>query len=164
VKNKIMVLCVAAGLLLSVMNVAAESQDTYINESLQFYCSYYGAKAGISDSLLCALIEAESSGRMYDEDGEILRNKDNPSCYGVCQINEDVWGDSYTTEQLQVKKACEILSDALKVYPEMSYALDRYNGNPKAYKNYVNGKTSKYAKKILDRAYEIEDARGYHNI
>lgn len=115
----------------------AETKDTWIPQSQVNLCYQIGAEQGIQPELLMSIIEAESSGQMSARNG---------SCYGICQINGAVHGYGYTTEESQIRKACELL----KCYNcEVDEALARYNGqrHPK-YEGYV--------KKVLDRAHELE--------
>lgn len=139
---------------LSTLYVSAEdntSKDTYISDTQVYWCEYYGNEYGICPEVLESIIESESSGKMSARNG---------SCYGICQINGDVWGYDLTTEQEQIQFACELLVSHLEDIPDMAYALDCYNGNSHALENYENGVLSTYSKKVLNRSAELERVHG----
>ena len=52
--------------------------------------------------------------------------------------------------------AADLLAELLEANDDMAYALDRYNGNPKAESNYSNGKVSGYAAEILKISQALE--------
>lgn len=116
--------------------------DTYIPAEQQALCKKYGAEYGIKYEVLEALIECESSGQMKARNG---------SCYGICQINGDVHGYGYDTEEKQIEKACQLL---LSYDCEIDEALARYNGQSiYRYDGYV--------KKVLSRSAELERIHDY---
>lgn len=154
-RKKLLAIVIIFTALLSSSTVLAEdSLDTYLSQDIQDACILYGLHNSISPCLLMALVEKESSGNNSAVNG---------SCYGCCQLNGAVWGYNYKTVDQQINKACKILLEYLEEEEEISFALDRYNGNSKAYKIYEAGELSEYANWILTRAYEIEEAKGLHN-
>lgn len=150
-KKCILALAIVASLMMPITVKASGYQDTYISEELQQLCITYGHKYSLSPQLLEALIETESSGKM---------SAVNDSCYGICQINGDVWGYDYDTPEKQIDKACQILLMHLEKVEDISYALDKYNGHSKAYEYFMQGTSSEYSQKVLLRTYEIERAQG----
>jgi hypothetical protein len=52
--------------------------------------------------------------------------------------------------------AADLLAELLQSEEDMAYALDRYNGNPKAESLYNSGKMSGYAKEILKISEALE--------
>lgn len=126
-------------------------EDTYCSAHQQELCEIYGKKYCISPQMLEAIAEIESSAD---------NSKTNGSCYGLMQVNADVHGYGYKTEEQQIEKACQILVQHLEEEPDIAYALDCYGGISKAKSNYEQGIVSKYAQKVLDRTFEIERAQG----
>ena len=146
------VLVAILGFWLGVMisRASGTNKDTYIKEEYVEYTEELGNQYGISPSMLCALIEIESSGN---------KNATNGNCYGLCQINSSVWGGEYKEPYKNIEKACQILLYYSRDYRDIADCLAKYNGlNPETY-TYEGS----YPQKILDRAYEIEEARGYHD-
>lgn len=138
----------AAGL---ATTVNATPADTYISQTQVSLCEEYGAEYGICPELLEAIIETESSGRMTATNG---------TCYGIAQINGAIWGYSHDTEEAQVEQMCKVLMEYLEEIPDIAFALDRYNGNSKAYSNFENGTISDYSEKVLNRAESLERTHG----
>lgn len=128
---------VAVLLLIISVPVKAGAKDTWIPKNQIKLCEELGGEYGIQPELLEALIERESSGQMAATNG---------SCYGICQINGDVWGYNYDTEEKQIRKACEML---IGFNCEVDEALAKYNGQK-------HPKYEGYVEKILTRSHELE--------
>lgn len=127
------------------MSINAKSedavQDTYIPVEQQALCRQYGEEYGICPELLEAMIETESSGQMKARNG---------SCYGILQINGEVHGYGYDTEEKQIEKACQML---LSYDCEIDEALSHYNGQ-RSYQ--YDG----YVERVLSRSAELERLHG----
>ena len=63
----------------TLISTASAENDTWISEEAQQQCITYGEEYGICPELLMAIIEQESSGKAYAENG---------SCKGLMQISE----------------------------------------------------------------------------
>lgn len=128
---------------------AKEISDTYLSEEITELCQSLGDEYEIPCEILESLIEAESAGKMSARNGP---------CYGICQINEDVWGTDFDTEEKQIEKACQLLAGFMEKEPDITYALARYNGQSDALKKYRNGELSanKYIKKVMSRADDLQ--------
>jgi soluble lytic murein transglycosylase-like protein len=114
---------------------------------------------GVCPELLMAIIETESSGRSWVENGD---------CKGLMQVSQK-WHrdrmDSLGVTDIfdlygNILVGTDYLMELAERYGEISYVLDIYNGNSKAEYNYENGIISKYAGKILERAEELERING----
>ena len=141
-KKKILILTTVIAImiifLLSHMQCSAtDTTETYIPYSQVQLCQQYGKQYGIQPELLMAMIEVESSGRM---------SATNKSCYGIMQINADVWGYGYDTEEKQIEKACQLL---LSYNCEIDQALALYNGQS-------NPHYDGYVSKVLTRSHALE--------
>lgn len=116
---------------------ATDTTETYIPYSQVQLCQQYGKQYGIQPELLMAMIEIESSGRM---------SATNNGCYGIMQINANVWGYGYDTEEKQIEKACQLL---LSYDCEIDQALAHYNGQS-------NPQYDGYVSKVLARSHALE--------
>jgi soluble lytic murein transglycosylase-like protein len=130
-----------------------------LSEEVQGYCEEIGEMYGICPELLMAIIEAESSGNQYAENG---------SCKGLMQVSvrwhsgrmEKLGVTDIYDEYGNILVATDYISELREDYEEVSYVLDVYNGNSKATYNYENGILSVYAKSVLERSAELERLRG----
>lgn len=137
----------------------AQSMDTAIKQEYQDYCCEIGDEFGICPEVLMAIIETESNGdaSAIGADGDT----------GLCQIIPRF--SNYSQKELLDAKtniyACaEILSRYGTEY-ELTDALCAYNCGPysKTFKKIVGtGEMTEYAKKIIDRAYQLEEIHGKH--
>jgi soluble lytic murein transglycosylase-like protein len=130
-----------------------------LSEEVQGYCEEIGEMYGICPELLMAIIEAESSGNQYAENG---------SCKGLMQVSvrwhadrmEKLGVTDIYDEYGNILVATDYIAELREDYGEVSCVLDIYNGNSKAYYNYENGILSVYAKSVLERSAELERLRG----
>ncbi len=137
-------------------------EDTYISDEIRAACIEIGNECGYCPELLMAIIEAESSGRQYAENG---------SCKGLMQINtanEDVIEymeengytdifDIYTN----IRLGCYVLDQKREVYGDDLYAvLMGYNGVSNVWKKIESGEISEYAIKVSERSAELERTHG----
>jgi soluble lytic murein transglycosylase-like protein len=126
---------------------------------VQGYCEEIGELYGVCPELLMSIIEHESSGNKYAENG---------SCKGLMQVSvrwhadrmEKLGVTDIYDEYGNILVATDYISELREDYEEVSYVLDVYNGNSKATYNYENGILSVYAKSVLERSAELERLRG----
>ena len=143
---------VAAGLMLT--PIKAQASD--ISESMQDSCIWYAEQYGIEPELIMAIIEAESSGDIEAENGP---------CKGLMQVNAELHSERLNelgitdiwNADSNIHAGVDILAELIEKYEEVSIALDKYNGNPAALKNFENGTLSRYANKVLRRSIEIKN-------
>jgi len=127
-----------------------ESQRQLVHQYAEEYC--------ISEELLQALIFCESSYQMSAVN-------ESSGCYGLAQVNPNVHGYSYDTEEKQIQKACEILTEHLKETSDIAYALAAFNGQSNAYSDYLNGTNTEdeFVSKVFRIAYDLEVLHGKHD-
>ena len=128
-----------------------------VPDEVEKACKKAGKQYHISPEILEALAWRESR---YEEKA-ISSNK---KCMGVCQVNP--YTHSARMKRLGVTDiydingnvlvAADLLAELLQSEEDMAYALDRYNGNPKAESLYNSGKMSGYAKEILKISEALE--------
>ena len=144
------------------INTVAESYqseteyiDSKMPTSQRFLVHKYANEYCICEELLQSLIFCESSYQM---------SATNPTtgCYGICQINPNVWGYGCDTEEKQIKKCCEMLIGFLEEEPDIAYALARYNGQSDAYEDYLLGLNTEneFVSKVLRISEELERLHG----
>lgn len=128
-----------------------------VPEEVEKACKAAGKKYHISPEVLEALAWRESR---YVQKAI----SDNKKCMGICQVNPYTHcermkrlgvTDIYDING-NVLVAADLLAELLEANDDMAYALDRYNGNPKAESNYNNGKVSGYASEILKISQALE--------
>ena len=132
-----------------------DPNDTWIPEDEQEYCRQAGETFGISPELLMAIIESESSGQQYAQNG---------NCIGLMQVDQryhtgrmqrlgfsNLWD-----KQANIYTGASLLADLMEKYGDTGYALMAYNGTSN-----VQSRTSltRYASKILDRSDELQSIR-----
>lgn len=157
-------LAVAVVLIISglvALKARAVSRDTWINPKYAAYCEEIGEGYDISPEILMAMVETESSGKAnaVSQSGKGI---------GLMQVHYDLHMDrarklgvtNLFDPHGNILVGTDLLYSFLLEYPDMGYALMRYNGQPDAMKRAESGSYSKYASKILSRAAEIERARG----
>ena len=130
-------------------------KDTWISETAKEACIEYGEGYGISPELLMAIIEVESGGHPEAVNG---------TCKGLMQVSDKYHGERVRRLEIgdifdedgNIFVATDYLYELFRDYGDTAYVLDIYNGNSKAEYNYENGIVSEYAKKVMDRATELE--------
>lgn len=134
----------------------AKDNDTYISSEVVSVAEKYAEQYGICPEVIVAIIESESSGRQYAENGK---------CKGLMQINIVAQADRIerlgVTDIFDIDSnihvGVDILYDLIqKCDEDIAFALSRYNGVKNARALYENGEFSKYARKILNRSEELE--------
>lgn len=136
--------------------------DTYISEEIQEACEEIGEEWDICPELLEAIIEAESSGRKYAQNGK---------CKGLMQINtgnSDVmeymhkngYTDIYDIET-NITLGCWVLMQKIEIYGDDLYAvLMAYNGTSNITERLESGNYTDYAVSVAERAAELERIHG----
>jgi hypothetical protein len=145
-----------------VVEVPEGAEDTYISEEIQNACIEIGDKNGYCAELLMAIIESESSGRQYAENGP---------CKGLMQINmsnSDVV--EYMDEQgytdifdiyTNIEMGCYVLDQKREIFGDDLYAvLMAYNGSRNVRDRAENEDYTDYAIRIVDRSGELERVHG----
>ena len=159
-KRILVIMCMCTLLFLSFdMVVFSQDNDTYISEEIQGYCHEIGEIYCVSEELLIAMIEVESSGNPNAKNGD---------CKGLMQVSERWHKDRM--ERLGVTDiydpygniliGTDYLMELANRYGDITYVLDKYNGNSKADYNNENGIVSEYANKILTRSEKLERLHG----
>lgn len=128
------------------------------------YCEEIGLARSVSPEILEAIIEHESSGDCRAYNGSY-------GCVGLMQINASVHRDRmkrlgvtdlYNAKQ-NITVGADLLLDLFKECgDDVGYVLMRYHGERHAKRNAENGKYSSYARRIMKRAYELEEIHGKH--
>lgn len=135
----------------------ASATEQYIG-----YCEEIGAKYCISPELLQAIIEHEST---YNP------NATNGNCKGLMQIYE-----KYHTDRMNrlgvtdiydpysnILVGADIINELHMKYGDDVYlVLMEYNGVSNAYSKWERGEINEYAKRVVNRAYELESVNGKH--
>lgn len=151
-----------AALILSVAPVEHEYKDTYISEEIQGYACEIAELYELDPNLIIAMIENESSGR--------AKVVSKAGCVGLMQINPKWHKDRM--ERLGVSDlkdpygnilvGCDYVAEMFAKYDDvycvlMGYNQGEYSG---AIGKAMEGKYSKYAKRIVKRMNELEIVRG----
>ena len=156
-KKAIATVLLMAAVLTPVTTASAEN-DTWISEEAQEQCITYGEEYGICPELLMAIIEQESSGQAYAENG---------SCKGLMQVSEK-W-HKYRMERLGVTDIFEgnvlvgtdYLAELFAENDDLYWVLMAYNGGiDYANRMYEAEKYSRYAVSIANRSAELERLHG----
>jgi hypothetical protein len=146
----------------AICQLTIDVEDTYISEKIQNECIAVGEERGYCPELLMAIIESESSGRQYAENG---------SCKGLMQINmsnSDVV--EYMDEQgytdifdiyTNIEMGCYVLDQKREIFGDDLYAvLMSYNGSKNVGERIDNENYTDYAVHIVERSWELERIHG----
>ena len=135
--------------------VSAKGNDTWITEEAQGACVKYGEEYGICPELLMAIIERESSGEQFAENG---------NCKGLMQISVN-WhkdrmerlgvSDIFETNG-NIHVGADYLSELFEKHGKVATVLMVYHGEKNAVSKSENGEISDYAIGILERSAELE--------
>lgn len=138
--------------------IPIDADDTYISEEIQSLCDEIGNQTGYCPEFLMSIIESESSGRQYAENG---------SCKGLMQINTD-WPEiadymnthGYTDiydYETNIRLGCYVLDQKREIYGDNIYAvLMAYNGSSNVSERVENEDYTDYAVEVVNRAWELE--------
>ena len=160
-KRIISVIAVLLLLILMCLSASASDNDTYLSEEIQQTCIKYGEEYGICPELIMAMIEKESLGR------PAVVSK--VGCVGLMQIypkyhqeRMEKFGVTDLTDiDGNIHVGADYLSELFEEHGEIYLVLMSYNmGEGKANKLYEQGKISKYALSISERAEELERLHG----
>lgn len=135
-------------------------KETYLSQEIQNYCIEIGDMYGICPEFIMAIIESESSGNPFAENG---------GCKGLMQIY--VKYHEERMERLGVTNIFDIrgnilvgvdyLSELFEKYEDPAMTLMVYNGDSSAWTYWhSDGNISKYAEKILKRSEDLERLHG----
>lgn len=139
-----------------------DADDTYISDEIRMLCVEIGNQTGYCPELLMSIIETESSGRQYAENGP---------CKGLMQINTD-WPEiaAYMKEhgytdvydcETNIRLGCYVLDQKREVYGDDIYAvLMGYNGSSNVMERMDSGDYTDYAVNVAYRACELERLHG----
>lgn len=161
-KRTITLTIVILFLLLCFSTTSADNGETWIGADEIAYCEQAGQEFGISPELLEAVIESESSGQQYAKNGE---------CVGLMQVNKSLHADrakelgvsNIYDKQGNIRIGASFLLDLFEKYEDEGLVLMHYNGVSKADTYAAQGKYTKYAKKIMNRAEQLEYIHGKHD-
>jgi soluble lytic murein transglycosylase-like protein len=139
-----------------------EHKDTYVSEEIQGYVNEVAQLYDLNPNLILAMIEAESSGR--------TKVVSKAGCVGLMQINPKWHKDrmdrlgviDLTDAYGNILVGCDYVAEMFAKYDDvycvlMGYNQGEYSG---AIGKAMEGKYSKYAKKIVKRMNELETVRG----
>lgn len=137
--------------------VIPDIEETYISAEAYAACEKYGAAYGIPPELLMAMIETESEGK--------ANAYNHSSASGLMQVSVKWHEDRmirlgitnvFDTDQ-NIHLASDYIAELKDQCGDMELVLMTYNmGYNKAVKFYQQGKVSRYAKDIINRAEELE--------
>lgn len=142
--------------------IPIDVEETYISDEIQLICIEVGEQTGYCPEFLMAIIEAESSGEQYAENGP---------CKGLMQINTD-WPEisDYMSEhgytdvydcETNIRLGCYVLDQKREIYGDDIYAvLMGYNGSSNVMERVENGDYTDYAVKVVNRTWELERLHG----
>ena len=156
-KKAIATVLLMAAVLTPVTTASAEN-DTWISEEAQEQCITYGEEYGICPELLMAIIEQESSGQAYAENG---------SCKGLMQVSEKWHKDRMKRLGVtdifdgNVLVGTDYLAELFAENDDLYWVLMAYNGGiDYANRMYKAEKYSRYAVSIANRSAELERLHG----
>ena len=156
-KKAIATILLMAAVLTPVTTASAEN-DTWISEEAQEQCITYGEEYGICPELLMAIIEQESSGQAYAENG---------SCKGLMQVSEKWHKDRMKRLGVtdifdgNVLVGTDYLAELFAENDDLYWVLMAYNGGiDYANRMYEAEKYSRYAVSIANRSAELERLHG----
>lgn len=137
--------------------VKTEFSEVNVPYQIEEYTEFVAGWYGCSKHLLQAMIYSESS---FDSSAK------NGHCIGLMQVDErfhqeraEKFGltdleDAYTNILVGTDYLMELAEES--GYTDISYVLDKYNGNASAKANYEAGIISPYASKVLRLAEVLE--------
>lgn len=118
--------------------------ESYIKTEYVEMCRQVSAEYGCSEFILIALIERESSGNADAVNG---------ACTGLCQLNKYQFDGDLYDPYTNISKAAIYLQELGEKYDfDTAVCLMAYHGES----NCNQKKVSKYARGIIERAWELE--------
>lgn len=157
-KPYLMVLAISVFMMFPAMEVYAQSEQILSDEIIG-YCDEIGEQYGICSELLQAMIERESTGNPFAENG---------GCIGLLQISkrwhldrmERLGVDDLFDPYSNILVGSDYIMELADRYGDVALVLSVYHGESRAFENYENGIISGYAKGILERSEELEREHG----
>lgn len=154
--RKIAVLLLAVLLITTSMDATAKSKETWVSDEIYAACVEIGEIYDICPELLVAIIERESSGQQYAENG---------SCKGLMQVSTRWHSDRMA--ELGVTDIYDIYGNILvgtdylyelfEKHGDLYLVLMCYNmGESRALQLFKQGRYSKYAISISERSIELQ--------
>lgn len=113
------------------MTASAHGTDTWLSDEVQGYCEEIGEEYCICPEMLMAIIEAESRGDVYAENG---------GCKGLCQVSVR-WNKSRMRslgvtdiydEYSNILVGADYLAELFEEYEDPAVVLMIYHGEDKA--------------------------------
>ena len=168
-KKRLIVLCALVSVLAMVIPAQVTAKEkvkgSWIPKKYQQYCQDIGYKYHVSPELLEAIIEHESAGQRMAYNSAY-------SCTGLMQINPSAHGDRMrklgVTDLYNAKQNITVGADyLLELFQDCEgdiyWVLMRYHGERHARDKALSGNYSSYARSIVARAYDLEEAHGKHD-
>lgn len=136
-------------------SLQAENADTFIPVECVAYCEEIGAQYGICPELLEAIMESESSGNQYAQNG---------NCKGLMQINMQYHKDRMERlgvfdifdKRGNILLAADYLMELFREYGDLGTVLMLYNGSSDALERGKTAQYTEYAQKIMKRSEQLE--------
>lgn len=133
----------------------AESADTWLSADCVSYCEEIGGQYGICPELLEAIMESESSGNPYAQNG---------NCKGLMQINQIYHRDRMARlgvsdifeKRGNILLAADYLAELFREHGDMGTVLMLYNGSRDALARGARADYTQYAQKIMTRSEQLE--------
>lgn len=140
------------------VEIKVDAEDTWISKEIQEACVRIGYERGYCPELLMAIIEKESSGRQYVENGP---------CKGLMQINtscqevtDEMERRGYTDIfdiETNILMGCYVLDLKQEIFGDNLYAvLMGYNGSSNVKDRVARQDYTDYAIYVVDRTWELE--------
>lgn len=133
----------------------AGSADTFIPQEYVGYCEEIGREYDICPELLEAIMESESSGNPYAQNG---------SCKGLMQMNlkyhknrmQKLGVEDIYDAKGNIRLAADYLRELFEEYQDMGTVLMVYNGSRDALERGEKADYTEYADKIIKRSEQLE--------
>lgn len=141
------------------IRLSAGDRECILSEDVQGYCEEIGELYGICPELLMSIIEHESGGNQYAENG---------SCKGLMQVSVRWHSDRMDKlgvtdiydEYGNILVATDYMAELRENYEDVELCLMLYNGSSDAFERAESGNLTDYAISVLDRSAELERLRG----
>lgn len=162
-KAKVIILTaviVTAAMLVNVSTAYAQQCKTISEKDLEKICTTAGEEFGICPELLQALVETESSCKIYAKNGD---------CCGLAQIStkwheermEDLGITNIFDPESNVRLAASYLAELFAENEDIYYVLMRYNMKKSTADTlYDKEQYTEYAIKITERSADLERKHG----
>lgn len=140
------------------IELSAGDRECVLSEDVQGYCEEIGELYGICPELLMSIIEHESGGNQYAENG---------SCKGLMQVSirwhsgrmEKLGVTDIYDEYGNILVATDYIAEMRDDYEDVALVLMTYNGSSDAKERANSGNLTNYAESVLERSAELERLR-----